>query len=79
MFEIQQGLPEKKEFDVYSIFDRDYRLNISFVMPKTYELPPISKGGSKRKDFSISGPLCAYGIDDGLLGTNISDPDGWKK
>ena len=79
VLEIQQGLPEKKEFDIYSIFDRDYRLNISFVMPKTYELPAISKGGTKREDFSISVPLWAYGIDDDLLGTNISDSDGWKK
>lgn len=78
VLEIQQGLPEKKEFDIYSIFDRDYRLNISFVMPKTHELPPISKGGTKREDFIISVPLWAYGIDDELLGRNISDPDGWK-
>ncbi len=78
VLEIQQGLPEKKEFDACSIFDRDYRLDISHVMPRRHDKPPISKGGKKREDFSINVPLWAHGVYMPGYQINISDPDGWN-
>ena len=78
VLEIENNLPKKKDFDLYSMFNQEYRLNISNVKTgKEKPLPPISLGGMKRNDFSISVPLWAYGaIIDGWT-TDLSDPDGW--
>lgn len=79
VLEIESGLPQKKHYELYSLFDQEYRLNISMVKTgKEIELPPISLGGTKREDFNISVPLWAFGIDVPDWTTSISDPDGWK-
>jgi hypothetical protein len=81
VLEIINGLPKKKDFETHSLFDQEYRLDMSMVKTGEIEIskPPISVGGNKREDFNISVPLWAYGVDNKLLGTKISDPDGWKR
>lgn len=59
-----------------------YRVNLALAnsMVKsgnTGELPPISTGGTKREDFSISVPLWAYGIVLEGFAEDVSDPDRW--
>jgi hypothetical protein len=78
VLEIENGLPKKKHFETHSMFDQEYRLDMSMVKTgNPVERPPVSLGGKKREDFSISVPLWAYGVDIPDWLTNISDPDGW--
>lgn len=78
VIEIENNLPRKRDFETHSMFDQEYRLNISMVKSgKSEELPPISIGGTKREDFSVSVPLWAYGIIVEGFAEDISDPDGW--
>lgn len=79
VIEIQNGLPKKKDFETHTIFDQEYRLDMSMVKTgKSDERPPVSLGGTKRENFTISAPLWAYGIYVPDWVINISDPDGWK-
>lgn len=80
VLEIERNLPKKKRYDLFSVFDREYRLNISYVKTGEEEIQkPITLGGNKKEDFKISVPLWAVGIciKDKLIPDNLTDPDGW--
>ena len=74
---LEKSLPKKKDFELYSFFQREYLLNMSYVrdgtIPPVYEISNIA---TKKEEFSISVPLWAWGT---IIFNkhNISDPDGW--
>lgn len=84
--EIERGLPRPKQFDLYSIFCREYLLDMSLV--DTNEMlekhkTPIRAGGKTAKGFEISAPMWAIGsvwyFPDNLdnFSMNVDDIDGY--
>jgi len=62
--EIERGLPRPKQYDLYSIFCREYLLDMSCVYTKEMlekHKTPISADGKSAKDFEISAPMWAVG------------------
>lgn len=80
VIKIKNSLPEKGQFDLYHMFDRDYKLNMSNVVDGLngfpYSNPPITNTATKKEEFEITTPLWAVG---GLIfeGQTVDDPDGW--
>ncbi len=80
VLEIQNSLPLKKSSDLYSMFGREFLLDMSNTegLSKKYFFDEVFTDGRVREDFEISVPLWAFGSlvygEDG-----ISDIDGYKK
>ncbi len=84
--EIERGLPRPKKYDLYTIFSREYLLDMSLVdTPEMLEKhkTPIRAGGKTAKSFEISAPMWANGMvwyfpgDLDNFSMNIDDPDGY--
>jgi hypothetical protein len=84
--EIERGLPRPKKYDLYTIFSREYLLDMSLVdTPEMLEKhkTPIRAGGKTAKSFEISAPMWANGMvwyfpdDLDSFTLNIDDPDGY--
>ncbi len=84
--EIERGLPRPRRDDLYTIFSREYLLDMSLV--DTDEMlekhkTPIRAGGKRSKDFEISAPMWAIGtvwyFPDDLSNFNLAvdDLDGY--
>ncbi len=84
--EIERGLPRPRRDDLYTIFSREYLLDMSLV--DTDEMlekhkTPIRAGGKRAKDFEISAPMWAIGtvwyFPDDLSNFNLAvdDLDGY--
>ncbi len=73
------SLPKKKEYELYSFFEREYLLNMSYVrggvVQPVYEISNIT---TKKEEFTISVPLWAWGAIIEGWPIKLSDPDGWK-
>jgi hypothetical protein len=80
VFKIQNDLPEMKGYDLYSIFEREYLLDMSNVYGamKIHTVTEVFSDGLKKEDFVISVPLWAYG-NIPLNPDFVSDHDGYKK
>ncbi len=86
--EIERGLPKPREYDLYTIFCREYLLDMSSVridevMEKKFKTP-ISVGGDKAEDFEITVPRWGSGTilnvpEKDFMGLNIEDPDGYPR
>jgi hypothetical protein len=80
VIKLWKNSPEKDEFALYNMFDRDYRLNMSYVMDGPngfpYSNPPVTNTAIKKEELEITTPLWAIG---GLIykGQKVDDPDGW--
>ncbi len=80
ILEIQSNLPKKKDYEICSLFNREYMLDMSNTEGrfKKHVVEEAFIGGTKREDFSISVPLWAHGsLLYGEIG--ISDIDGYRK
>ncbi|MEI6042525.1 MAG: hypothetical protein WCQ00_03085 [bacterium] len=77
---IRDDLPDIQGNDLYRMFDRDYKLNISSVRDSVHKLKyvdyPITNTATKKEHFKISAPLWAKGR---LMykDQTVDDPDGW--
>jgi hypothetical protein len=77
---IKSNLPTNKIEDLYTMFDRDYKLNMSRVTDGfkklKYTNPPITNTATKKEEFEITTPLWAIG---GFIyeGQTVDDADGW--
>lgn len=78
ILKIRGELPEKEGHEMYSMFDRDYRLNMSCMRAHgiKYVERPITNAAIKKEQFKITVPLWATGVISSF-GEYISDPDGW--
>lgn len=77
---ISKNLPSEKIKGAYRMFDRDYKLNMSYVVDGfgklKYKNPPVTNTATRKEEFEITTPLWAMGV---LIYENqtIDDPDGW--
>lgn len=80
VLKIQSNLPTAKIEDLYTMFDRDYKLNMSRVMDGfnilKYTNPPITNTATKKEEFEITTPLWAIG-NFIYEGQTVDDADGW--
>ena len=60
---IEKTLPKKKDYDLYSIFDREYRLNMSRISIYGFKYIeyPINTSPFAKEELSISAPMWAFG------------------
>ncbi|MFA5840669.1 MAG: hypothetical protein WC847_00100 [Candidatus Paceibacterota bacterium] len=75
---IRDNLPEKEEHELFSMFDREFRLNMSFIRDGVHKYIryPITNTATQKEEFKITTPLWARGAI--TLNTKaIDDLDGW--
>lgn len=80
VIKIRDDLPDRKDYELYSMFDREYRLNMSHVKDLFHKIEyvshPITNTAIKKEQFKTTTPLWAVG---GIIykDQTVDDPDGW--
>ncbi|MCX6747852.1 MAG: hypothetical protein NTW98_02835 [Candidatus Nomurabacteria bacterium] len=80
VLKIYNSMPSEKIQGLYLMFDRDYKLNMSYVMDGLsgfpYSNPPVTNTATRKEEFEITTPLWSIG---GFIfpGQTLDDPDGW--
>lgn len=80
VLKIYNSMPSEKIQGLYLMFDRDYKLNMSYVMDGLsgfpYSNPPVTNIATRKEEFEITTPLWSIG---GFIfpGQTLDDPDGW--
>lgn len=86
--EIEQSLPKPRQYEMYTVFCREYLLDMSSVrgdleMEEKHQRP-ITLGGKRAKDFEISVPLWGVGIlghipQKKMVWNSVDEPDGYPR